>query len=64
MAGKGSTPRPFSVDSKTYADNWDAIFNKKKPTTAEQFDQAIMKDEYYDLEDVDTRSDRDHTPGL
>jgi len=27
--GKGSKPRPFSVDQKTFSDNWDAIFNKK-----------------------------------
>lgn len=27
--GKGSTPRPFSVDHKTYSNNWDAIFGKK-----------------------------------
>ncbi len=29
--GKGSAPRPFSVDSETFASNWDAIFSKKKP---------------------------------
>ena len=28
--GKGSSPRPFSVDRKTFSDNWDAIFGKKK----------------------------------
>lgn len=27
--GKGSKPRPFSVDMKTYSKNWDAIFRKK-----------------------------------
>ena len=27
--GKGSAPRPFSVDHKTYSDNWDTIFTKK-----------------------------------
>jgi|688.fasta_scaffold01836_48 hypothetical protein len=26
--GKGSNPRPFSVDQKTYDDNWDKIFKK------------------------------------
>jgi len=26
--GKGSKPRPFSVDQKTYDDNWDKIFKK------------------------------------
>ena len=31
MSGKGSSPRPFSVDSKTYNDNWDRIFSKNDP---------------------------------
>lgn len=26
--GKGSAPRPYSVDQKTFEDNWDRIFNK------------------------------------
>lgn len=26
--GKGSNPRPFSVDQKTFNDNWDKIFKK------------------------------------
>lgn len=26
--GKGSAPRPFSVDADTYASNWDRIFTK------------------------------------
>lgn len=28
-AGKGSRPRPYSVDKQTYDQNWDNIFNKK-----------------------------------
>jgi hypothetical protein len=28
--GKGSAPRPYSVDSDTFQDNWDKIFKKKK----------------------------------
>ena len=51
--GKGSSPRPFSVDQKTFDNNWDRVFNRKKQTDAEKFDQAIMKDEYYDLDDED-----------
>lgn len=27
--GKGSRPRPFSVSSETFANNWDRIFGKK-----------------------------------
>lgn len=30
MAGKGSKPRPISVDQKTFDANWDAIFKKDK----------------------------------
>jgi hypothetical protein len=26
--GKGSAPRPFSVDQKTFEENWNAIFGK------------------------------------
>jgi hypothetical protein len=28
--GKGSAPRPFSVDRETYENNWDRIFKKKE----------------------------------
>lgn len=28
-AGKGSKPRPFSVDQKTFDTNWDTIFIKQ-----------------------------------
>ena len=30
MSGKGSRPRPYSVDRKTFEANWDKIFGKKK----------------------------------
>ncbi len=36
-----------------YRDNYDLIWGKKKKTDAEKFDEAIMKDEYYDLDDKD-----------
>jgi hypothetical protein len=29
VSGKGSKPRPYSVDPKTFSSNWDNIFNKK-----------------------------------
>lgn len=28
--GKGSAPRPYSVDADTFESNWDKIFRKKK----------------------------------
>jgi hypothetical protein len=31
MAGKGSKPRPLSVDSKTFEERWDKIFKKSDP---------------------------------
>ncbi len=55
--GKGSRPRPFSVDQKTFDNNWDTIFKKNKKTESEKFDDAIMKDEYYDLDDTDVKKD-------
>ena len=30
MSGKGSKPRPYSVPRKTFEDNWEQIFGKKK----------------------------------
>lgn len=29
MSGKGSRPRPFSVNKETFDNNWDQIFKKK-----------------------------------
>ncbi len=34
--GKGSKPRPFSVDLKTFDTNWDNIFSKKDKSADEQ----------------------------
>jgi hypothetical protein len=34
--GKGSSPRPYSVDQKTFDDNWDKIFNKKPQEPAKE----------------------------
>jgi hypothetical protein len=51
MSGKGSRPRPFSVSQKEFDNRWDAIFSKNKKTDSEKFDEAIMKDEYYDLDE-------------
>jgi hypothetical protein len=50
--GKGSRPRPYSVSQKEFDSNWDAIFNKKKKTDAEKFDDAIMKNDYVE-DDID-----------
>jgi hypothetical protein len=34
---KGSNPRPYSVDQKTFDSNWDSIFKKKE-------DEQLTKD--------------------
>jgi hypothetical protein len=31
MNGKGSKPRPFSVDQDTFGSNWDKVFKKEEP---------------------------------
>lgn len=58
--GKGSNPRPFSVDGNTFDSNWNAIegfgdswLERKKKSEAEKQAAAFLKDEYYDLEDTD-----------
>jgi hypothetical protein len=38
MSGKGSSPRPFSVDRKKFEENWDRIFNKKQEPSDEYLD--------------------------
>jgi len=40
--GKGSKPRPYSVDQKTFDNNWDKIFGKKDNTGTD-------KNEYQDV---------------
>ena len=43
--GKGSSPRPFSVDQDEFAKNWDVIFKKDKEVdkgmTEEDFLEAL-----------------------
>ena len=38
--GKGSKARPFSVDQKTFDNNWDMIFKKDKVDGKEQSQQS------------------------
>ena len=40
--GKGSTPRPYSVDKETFDNNWNKIFGKKDNT-------GTYKNEYQDV---------------
>jgi hypothetical protein len=41
--GKGSKPRPYSVDQKTFENNWENIFGKKQDNT------GTDKNEYQDV---------------
>lgn len=43
MSGKGSKPRPYSVDKKTFDNNWDNIFQKDK----RQIEDAMLEDEAF-----------------
>ncbi len=51
--GKGSRPRPYSVDQKTFDNNWDAIFGKKKQEAEEKkdttFDQRMWEESLKNL---------------
>lgn len=49
--GKGSSPRPFSVDRKTFEQNWDRIFSRDTPGPEESDQPAPLKNDYYDLDD-------------
>jgi hypothetical protein len=58
MSGKGSKPRPYSVPLTTFDNNYDAIFRKNKKSDEEKFDDAIMKNEYYN-EDLNKLKEKD-----
>ena len=38
MAGKGDKRRPREIDEKTFEDNWNRIFKKKKEVTLPTYD--------------------------
>lgn len=42
--GKGSKPRPFSVDQKTFDSNWDMIFKKKQQEKDTQSEKETDKE--------------------
>ncbi len=43
--GKGSKPRPYSVDQKTFDNNWDMIFKKDNTGTDKNEYQDIVSTE-------------------
>jgi hypothetical protein len=48
--GKGDSPRPFSVDLKKFAENFDRIFGKKKEAKIEEVDEGVYVVEVTDKE--------------
>ena len=52
--GKGSSPRPFSVDQKTFANNYDAIFRKPDPKVVQ--DSENEDDEFERIERENSKS--------
>lgn len=64
MSGKGSRPRPLSVDRDTFDSNWDLVFKSKSNTVQSEIDAlqrmrddrsegdrqaaAWLRDEHYD----------------
>lgn len=50
--GKGSAPRPFSVDLDTFGSNFDTIFRKKYQEIEEEMsDEELDEDEESEEED-------------
>ncbi len=45
MSGKGSRPRPYSVDQKTFDSNWDRIFNKPAVEEEVTLDEAVIQEQ-------------------
>lgn len=48
-AGKGSRPRPYSVDQKTFDSNWDTIF-KKEQSVIEEVSKLIAEETLQETE--------------
>lgn len=46
MSGKGSAPRPYSVDQATFDQNWDRIFGRKKTTDWDHYSDLPSVDSY------------------
>ena len=54
MSGKGSRPRPFSVDQKIFDDNWDKIFKKQDDNTGtdkNEYQDVIATEDCIDVDD-------------
>ncbi len=43
-AGKGSRPRPFSVDQQTFDSNWETIFGRKEQSSESDSEDKEITD--------------------
>ena len=49
MSGKGDKRRPREIDEKTFEDNWNRIFKKKKEVTLPTYDNKPNENMFDDL---------------
>ena len=57
MAGKGDKRRPREIDEKTFEDNWNRIFKKKKEVTLPIYDNKPNENMFDDLNLKNDRQD-------
>tara|TARA_B100001094_G_scaffold1892_1_gene1663 strand:+ start:312 stop:500 length:189 start_codon:yes stop_codon:yes gene_type:complete len=60
MAGKGDKQRPREVDKKTFEDNWDRIFKKKKENPLPFSDAKPNENMFEDMNLNDTKETGDN----
>lgn len=46
-AGKGSSPRPYSVPKEEYDKNWNRIFNRAKKPVSARLVNPLNKEEWF-----------------
>jgi hypothetical protein len=59
MAGKGSSPRPFSISIDEYQSNFERIFGSKDKKQV-----VVTEDGIIEIDVIEELKDRDNTPGL
>ena len=49
--GKGSSPRPYSINQEQFDNNWDTIFGKKKKPNYEPDDGPLSDDQLKQIQE-------------
>ncbi len=63
--GKGSAPRPYSVDSDTFESNWDKIFKKENINlTEEELANVLIIEDIVKHHRKKQNSDGEHVGGI